>query len=82
MFIANVSHGIRTPLTGVVGPAHLLGDTLNDAASQESVSVIIGESAKLSRMVDDLVTSAHLQIGALTVNIEPISMLVEVEAGA
>lgn len=79
MFIANVSHGIRTPLTGVVGFAHLLGDTLNDAAGQEAVKVIIGESAELSRMVDDLVTTAHLQTGALTVNIEPISMLAEVE---
>lgn len=79
MFVANVSHGIRTPLTGVVGYAHLLHDTLRDAGSREAATVIIGESAELSRMVDDLVTTAHLQTGALSINIEPIPILVEVE---
>ena len=79
MFIANVSHGIRTPLTGVVGFAHLLKDTGSGSGNDEAIDMILGESAELSRMVDDLVTAAHLDAGALTVNIEAVSIVEEAE---
>lgn len=78
-FIANVSHGLRTPLTGVVGFAHLLKDSRLDASARESVDMIIAESAELSRMVDDLVTAAQLDADAVPVRVEQASMLDEVE---
>lgn len=42
-FIANMSHDIRTPLTGVVGMAKLLEDNLSDA-SQKQYAHWLGES--------------------------------------
>ncbi len=78
-FIANVSHGLRTPLTGVVGFAHILGDSPIAQEEREAVNTIIAESAELSRMVDDLVTAAQMDSDLLTTNIEPISVLAEVE---
>jgi signal transduction histidine kinase len=78
-FIANVSHGLRTPLTGVVGFAHLLKDSPIASEEREAVEMIIAESAELSRMVDDLVTAAQMDADMLTTNIEPISVLAEVE---
>ncbi|MEX2424860.1 MAG: histidine kinase dimerization/phospho-acceptor domain-containing protein, partial [Acidimicrobiia bacterium] len=44
-FIANVSHGLRTPLTGVVGFSHLLKSADLGPEDQESVKMIIAESA-------------------------------------
>jgi signal transduction histidine kinase len=78
-FIANVSHGLRTPLTGVVGFAHLLNSSPIADEQREAVDTIIAESAELSRMVDDLVTAAHMDSDLLTTNIEPIGVLGEVE---
>lgn len=79
IFIANVSHGLRTPLTGVVGFAHLLDGAVLGREERESVKMIIAEAAELSRMVDDLVTAAQLDADAVTVAVEPVSMLGEVE---
>ena len=78
-FIANVSHGLRTPLTGVVGYAHLLKESPIAREEREAVDTIIAESAELSRMVDDLVTAAQIDADLLTTNIEPISVLAEAE---
>lgn len=78
-FIANVSHGLRTPLTGVVGFSHLLKNAELGPEERESVKMIIAESAELSRMVDDLVTAAQLDADAVTVALEPASMLEQVE---
>ena len=78
-FIANVSHGLRTPLTGVVGFSHLLKSADLGPEEQESVKMIIAESAELSRMVDDLVTAAQLDADVVTVAVEPVSMFEQVE---
>lgn len=44
-FIANMSHDIRTPLTGVVGMAKLLEDNVHDA-NQKQYAHWLGESGK------------------------------------
>lgn len=44
-FIANMSHDIRTPLTGVVGMSKLLEDNVHDA-SQKQYAHWLGESGK------------------------------------
>lgn len=78
-FIANVSHGLRTPLTGVVGFAHLLDAADLAGEEREAAQMIIAESAELSRMVDDLVTAAQLDSGGLTTDVRSVPMLEEVE---
>jgi len=64
-FIANVSHGLRTPLTGIVGFAHVLKESIPDDEDAKHVDFIIAESAELGRMVDDLLMSARLDAGAI-----------------
>lgn len=78
-FIANVSHGLRTPLTGVVGFSHLLKESPLALEDRESVDMIIAESAELSRMVDDLVTAAQLDADAVSISVESVSMYEQVE---
>ena len=78
-FISNVSHGLRTPLTGIVGFAYLLGNMPIGSEEKDAANMIISESAELSRMVDDLVTAAQLDAGALSIVIQPVSMVNAVE---
>ena len=42
-FIANMSHDIRTPLTGVVGMSHILEDSVTDA-NQKEYAHMLGQS--------------------------------------
>jgi signal transduction histidine kinase len=67
-FVANASHELRTPLTSIIGLSMLLAE--NDVvkaepAATELLSIIISESDDLARMVEDLLTTARLDAGAL-----------------
>jgi signal transduction histidine kinase len=76
-FIANASHELRTPLTGISGLAMLLAEDPDMKASEsasELLDLIISESADLARMVEDLLTTARLDAGALHFNFEDLDV--------
>ncbi len=80
-FVANASHELRTPLTSIFGLAHLLEEdpvVVQNPAAQEMVGMIISETHDLSRMVDDLLTTARLDAGALHYQFETLAVLEEV----
>ncbi|MGB7859905.1 MAG: histidine kinase dimerization/phospho-acceptor domain-containing protein, partial [Acidimicrobiia bacterium] len=80
-FIANASHELRTPLTSITGLAMLLEETptiKEDEASAELVDLMISESFDLNRMVDDLLTTARLDAGALSYTFQDVSPDLEV----
>ena len=80
-FIANASHELRTPLTSITGLAMLLEETptiKEDEASAELVDLMISESFDLNRMVDDLLTTARLDAGALSYTFQDVSPEIEV----
>lgn len=85
-FIANASHELRTPLTGITGMAMILEEdpaVKNSEFASELLDVIIGESGDLERMVEDLLTTARLDAGALQFtfdNVEVHDEVVEVAA--
>ena len=67
-FIANASHELRTPLTSIIGLSTLLSEDpiIKQApASAELIDLIMSESDDLARMVEDLLTTARLDAGAL-----------------
>ncbi len=67
-FIANASHELRTPLTGISGLAQLMvEDPAIDGSetASELLNLIIAESHDLTRMVEDLLTTARLDAHAL-----------------
>ena len=82
-FIANLSHELRTPLTGIYGFALELIDQEPDqdaALSTELARLIAGESAELSRMVEDLLTAATAEQDGLVVSMGDVDPAVEVAA--
>lgn len=76
-FIANASHELRTPLTGISGLAQILAEDPSIADSEsasELLHLIISESNDLSRMVEDLLTTARLDAGALHFDFDDLSI--------
>jgi signal transduction histidine kinase len=81
-FIANASHELRTPLTSITGLALLLEEDpviKNDDASAELLDLMISESGDLNRMVEDLLTTARLDAGALSYTFQNVKPGTEIE---
>jgi two-component system OmpR family sensor kinase len=64
-FVANVSHELKTPLTSIQGFAQALidGAAGDQAGQQRAASVILDESKRLHRLVDDLLQLARMDAG-------------------
>lgn len=80
-FIANASHELRTPLTSIIGLSVLLAEDpiiSKTPASAELIDVIISESDDLARMVEDLLTTARLDAGALHYVFDDIEIHAEI----
>lgn len=74
-FIANASHELRTPLTSITGLALLLEErpaVRDDQSIAELIGLIVSESADLTRMVEDMLTTARLDVGALSFEFENV----------
>jgi two-component system, OmpR family, sensor histidine kinase KdpD len=64
--LRSVSHDLRSPLTAITAAAGgLESDTLSPEARAELASVIAAESARLSRLVDNLLDLSRLQAGGV-----------------
>ena len=79
-FISTVSHELRTPLTAIRG----WGDTLLLAADDKEIrekglKVIVEETDRLSKMVEELLDFSRLQSGRLTMRMGPCDILAEVQ---
>ncbi len=73
-FIANVSHELRTPLTSIQGYAETLLDGTPDnvAPSREFLEIIRKNSARMSRLTEDLLTLARVESGETRFDMEPV----------
>ena len=79
-FIANISHEIRTPLTSIYGFSEVLIEEglVDPEMAMELIGLINGESAELSRMVEDLLTAARLDANVLNFKFEAVSLADEI----
>lgn len=73
-FLADVSHELRTPLTVVRGNAEV-GLSLDGSPDhKEILEDIVGESGRMTRMVEDLLFLARSDSASLPLNMEPIAV--------
>ncbi len=73
-FVAAVSHELRTPLTGILGNLEMLLD--GDAGALSPMQALMlatveRESQRLRRLIEDLLTTARIESGALAAAPEP-----------
>ena len=71
-FLLSVSHDLRTPLTSIRGYAEAISD--GNADPQRAASVIRSESARLERLVADLLDLAKLQSKAFNFHLQPVDL--------
>ncbi len=67
-FLANVSHEIRTPMHGMLVALTMLLETGLDEKQREYASVIESSGAVLLRIMNDILDSAKLSSGTLSVS--------------
>ena len=81
-FLANLSHEVRTPLTGIVGWAEVLLDSHGgDPPVKRALEAILGQSETLSRMLADLIDLSRIDNFGLELRRERVR-LSETIAGA
>jgi signal transduction histidine kinase len=69
--ITNVSHDIKTPLTSIINYASLIGETPDGPDVPEYAQVLLRQSEKLRRLIDDLVEASKASTGNLEVFLAP-----------
>jgi len=62
-FLANISHEVRTPMTGVLGLSSLLLDTNLDPKQQKMITAIRDSADALIGIVDEILDFSQLQRG-------------------
>jgi two-component system sensor histidine kinase KdpD len=73
--LRSVSHDLRSPLTAITAAAGgLESETLSDEERRELTSVIASESARLSRLVDNLLDLSRLQSGPVETRQESVDV--------
>ena len=69
--ITNVSHDIKTPLTSIINYASLIGEAPEGPDVPEYAQVLLRQSEKLKRLIDDLVEASKASTGNLDVLLSP-----------
>ncbi|MFI3250182.1 MAG: HAMP domain-containing sensor histidine kinase [Eubacteriales bacterium] len=80
-FISSVSHELRTPLTAITGWAETIqsGELQNPVDVSKGMDIIVGETRRLSNMVEELLAFSKMQDGRFTLSVEHIDLKAEVE---
>jgi len=67
--ITNVSHDIKTPLTSIVNYVDLIKkEEIEDEKLKEYIDVLDRQSARLKKLIDDLVDASKASTGSMPVN--------------
>lgn len=70
--ITNVSHDIKTPLTSIINYAALIGNEPSENTKiTEYSEVLVRQSERLKRLIEDLIEASKASTGNLDVNLAP-----------
>lgn len=72
LFLANMTHEIRTPINAIVGFSEVLTSLTSSEEKQEVVKIIKNNCDMLLRLIDDILTASSLETGQ--VSIEPVEV--------
>jgi len=78
-FLVSVGHDLRTPLTTIAGYAEMLADGGTAPAETDRIAKVLGfETARLRRLVEDLMQLATLEAREFTLHPEPVDVTAHV----
>ena len=71
--ITNVSHDIKTPLTSIINYVDLLEkEEIQNENAKEYLEVLERQSARLKKLIEDLIEASKASSGSLSVNLEKL----------
>ena len=75
-YVANVSHELRTPLTALRALIEPMRDGLvpSEAARARYYDIILRETLRLSRLIDDLMALSRMQSGQTSIALSDVSL--------
>jgi two-component system, sensor histidine kinase and response regulator len=79
VFVANTSHELRTPMTGILGAADLLLDTSLSAEQRDCVTLIRSAAENLLRVVNDILDHSKIEAGRVTLEMAEFDLRTVVE---
>lgn len=75
IFLANISHEIRTPITAMLGSAELMASQSPQTGTAGQADVILRNGRHLLVLIDDLLDLSQAEAGKLEVQPRPCSLL-------
>ena len=70
--ITNVSHDIKTPLTSIINYVDILAKTdPSDPACREYLDILSRQSARLKKLIEDLIEASKASTGAIRMDMTP-----------
>jgi PAS domain S-box-containing protein len=79
LFLANVSHEVRTPLTMVIGATEMLLETDLDPSQGQLTDMVNRNSQRLLRLVNDILDFSRLEAGKISLLLAPFRLAEVVE---
>ncbi len=74
-FISDVSHELRTPMTSITGFVQgMLDGTIKDEERDDYLRIVLDESTRLTRLVNDMLEMSKMQSDEFKINIEPFDI--------
>ncbi|MEK7255829.1 MAG: ATP-binding protein, partial [Bacteroidota bacterium] len=83
-FITTITHELRTPLTSIKSLAKILEDypTLSDSKRAEFLGIIVGESERVTRLINEVLELSKLQSAAEKWHPEPLDPAEVIESAS
>jgi signal transduction histidine kinase len=76
--VANVSHELKTPITAIRAHLENLADGVEEP-NRETLQVMLGQTERLGRLVDQLLDLSKLESGEVPLHLEPVALASLVE---
>lgn len=75
-FVANVTHEIKTPLTAIIGYLETIknGAINNIDETKKFIDIILKQSQRLNRLVDDLLTISNIEMKEIKLDFQDVSL--------
>jgi PAS domain S-box-containing protein len=73
-FIANISHDIRTPITGILGLAQSLHDNATNIEAKNDAATLISSTHELLTLLNEIIDVIGLESGKMEVKEEDFSL--------
>ncbi|MEO8206183.1 MAG: ABC transporter substrate-binding protein [Chthoniobacterales bacterium] len=72
-YLAVMSHELRSPLSGIIGLAHLMKEAIpKNSDQEENLDLIASTSEGLLKLISDILDHSKLQAGRVNLEMEPV----------